>query len=356
MKHYAPVGFSLLVTGLILMTPVGFSQTTPSEPDVGIKLINPAALGLDSSASAQTGTGLSFTVGSAGGSEITVEIVTEEVSIDSQGTLERFLSENGIRPDANAQSFVYYLNPDLASIREIRKSTKLQLPIFRAPSFDRELPKQPIIAVVMDAKLKAGLQESVSNYRNTVKKRRNDFVPQVVNYLTSIGLNLDKFYADRVPASHDMLGQVNQDVVTLNSILGRYSRKSRSFFSKGPKLDLKAEDYRQLNLVDVDLRDKIEAATTSNPQVKVVAKTFDNKGGEVSHFIVCYAAIAEYEKDRCDRSFSEQSSPTNEQSLSAATYQFWAIKPGTVTPVSDVRPILVRWQDGKPINVHLTIK
>src|SRR6266850_568689 len=175
MKRYAPVGFTLLVTGLIFMTPICFSQTTPSELDVGIKLINPAALGLDSTASAQAGAGLGFTLGSAGGREIHVEIVTEEVSIDSQARLERFLSENGIRPDTNAQSFIYYLNPDLASVRGIGKGTKLQLPIFRVPTFDRALPKQPIIAVVIDAKLKSGLQESVNIYRQTVKKKGKDF-------------------------------------------------------------------------------------------------------------------------------------------------------------------------------------
>jgi hypothetical protein len=350
--------FCLLVFSLFFITSVAFCQKQPVDLDLEIKLVNPAALGLDSTASAQNGIGLSFMVGSAGGREIKIEIVTEEIVIDSQAQAKRFLSENGIRPDANAESLVYYLNPDLASIREIGKGTTLQLPVLRIPAItnERELPKQPIIAVLLDPQLKGHLRETVDSFRRTVKNKRKDFIPQIANALKSVNLSLDRFYADDAISSHQMLEQVHGETTTLISILDKYSRKSRWLFRKHPKISLSPEDLDQFNAIKNDLSTKLEESSRSNPDVKVLARTFKDKD-EVSSFIVCYAHVALSKQKKCDSSFSQRSSPTNEQFLAIANYIFWAIRPEDGTIVSNIREYPVRsQQDGKPLIVDLTIK
>src|SRR6266481_1032111 len=93
-----------------------FSQEKSSPPDLAVKkVINPSLLGLDSATSVSAaGYPGSFYLGEGpGGKQIMIEITPKPVKIGNQRRVEQLLEENGIRFDANAVSFVYYLNPDL---------------------------------------------------------------------------------------------------------------------------------------------------------------------------------------------------------------------------------------------------
>lgn len=353
MRRNPLVGFFLILCCVGLMECSSLAQDSVKQLDLGIKLFNPSILGLDSQASATSigGQGLNFGLESPGRAVITVRITTKRVVVTSQSRLEALLSENGILPDSNAISFIYYLNPDLASVRTIGPRTELRLPILQLAdtTVDAKLPRQPIVALVVEPKLKEALRKDIDAFRSTANRKRNDFVPTVAADLKTINVSLDQFYKDQVPSSQEMLEQIQENVTTLQSILVRYSRKSR-MFRKQPKLVLNAEDSRLFSLIRTDLLEKLGVSSEGNPNVPVTVQTFKD-GVEVSHFIVCYVPEAKHKANECQRSFPAQSSPT-EHPISVATYIFWAIKPGDTNPASDVRRIIVR---RNPQPVHLTI-
>jgi len=341
------------------MASSGFPQEKPSKPEIAVKLLNPALLGLSSS-SAVSGAGSSgsFTFGMPGMRQITVVLVTKLVEVDSQEKVQEFLGENGILPDVNATSLVYYLNPDLPSVREIGRGRVLQLPVLRIPrdGGERTLPRQPIVALLMDPTLKKGLRGDVDHFRSTVRrKKEKNFAAGVRNDLEVIDQALDPIYKDKLPSSYEMLMQVKGDVAALQAIFAKYHRKFnllRAIVGKYPKLELGNKDSTQFDLIKTDLVSKNDAARRGNPDVIVMVRTLKD-GEEISHFIVCYSPEAVY-KEKCDLSFSQQSSPT-EQPLAVAMYLFWAVRPGDGSPVSDIRRIPVRWQGGQFLAIDLTI-
>jgi len=215
----------------------------------------------------------------------------------------------------------------------------------RILSMEREgtVPKYPVIAVVTDPKLKEQLRDEVDDFRFSVmKKKIKKFGPDVSGDLVSIDEDLDQFYRDKLPTSRDLLEQIIQDVVVLQSI-----------FSNKPKHPLGSDASKQLNLIKTDLRVKVDAVKQGNPEVDVTVETRRN-GIETSGFTVCYAPELMYKANQCDLSFPEPSSPTHTP-LGIATYFFWAIKPGDNSAISDVRRMPVRWQGGHFSPVGLTI-
>jgi hypothetical protein len=338
-----------------------FSQEKSSQPDLTVKkLINPYLLGLDSTASVSTaGYPGSFYLGEgSGGKQIRIEIIPKPVKIGNERRLRELLEENGIRSEPNALSYVYYLNPDLPSIHDVSPGTTLQLPELHIPEFgsDRALPRQPIIELAMDAKLKESLNGDIDDFRSTLNKKTRHFAPSVQDDLKAIDLALDPIYRDKLPTSHDMLAQVRSDVIRLEAILGNYSHKFNLFqiiFFRHPKFNVSSEDSVQLKLFRTDLLAKVDASKRGNPNVTVKVRTFKGEV-EISHLIVCYSPEARYKKEnQCELSFPERT-PT-EYPLPVATYMFWAIRPGYMKPVSDTRRMQVQWLDGQPFKLDLTI-
>src|SRR5438105_4705715 len=144
MPRSASAGLLVFLLCVVTTTSDGLAQESPPPLDLGIRLTNPSLLGLDETAyiHARASSGFSFAIGSTGMEEIPVKIVPRRTTVSSKASLERFLSENGILPDSQAYSFVYYLNPDLASIPEIATDTTLELPVFQIPTIER-LPRRP---------------------------------------------------------------------------------------------------------------------------------------------------------------------------------------------------------------------
>src|SRR6266446_5115623 len=319
MNWCPPVSLGLLgLFWLTSATPGAFSQEKSPKLDLAVKLINPTALGLDAAASVRpAGPPGTFYIWDSGAREISVEITTKSVEVDTQRKVDQFLEENGIRSDTNAASFVYYLNPDLPSLGDIPRGTTIELPVLRIPSSERTLPKQPIVAVVVDPQLKESLRGDVDGFRSTVMKEQKKLDPNVASDLKFINEALDQFYKDTVPSSHEMLEQIRQDVAALQAIFARSSKHKHT---------LSSEALKQLSLIKADLQDKLDAVRQGNPDVDVNVRTL-REGNEVSHFIVCYAPEALYKENQCDLSFSRESSPTG-QPLAIATYMFWASKPG----------------------------
>ncbi len=209
---------------------------------------------------------------------------------------------------------------------------------------ERNLPKHPVIAIVVEPKLKESLRKDIDEFESKVMKKEKKFEPDIRSDLDSINEDLNQVYWDKVPSSREMLEQVRQYVAALEAI-----------FSGRPKgRSLSTEESKEVKLIKSDLREKIVAARQGNPDLSVTVKTLKDQV-QISGFIVCFAPEALYKANQCDLSFSEHSSPT-EQGMAAATYIFWAIKPGETTSATDVRRIPVWWQGGKLKPVELTIR
>src|SRR5260370_13296276 len=201
----------------LLGTHTAFSQERSI--DLGVKVVNPYALGLDNLAAATpTGPPGSFSIGGGAGiKEIRIEITSKSVEVKSAREVKEFIEENGITFDSNAASFVYYLNPDLPSVPKLPSNTTLQLPVLQIPSMEdeRNLPKHPVIAVVVEPKLKESLRQDIDEFESKVMKREKKFAPDIRSDLDSIDEDLNQVYGDKVPSSREMLEQVRQYVAAL---------------------------------------------------------------------------------------------------------------------------------------------
>lgn len=335
----------LLLCFYCLATLTVLCQERRPPREIGIKLYNPAYFDLDNTANVtsygQTGNGSTrFTLGGSGDKQIELILETTSRFLGSANDLKEFVERNGIFFDGNAASLIYELNPDLASISKIPRNEQIRVPVLQPPENLRPLTS-PVIRLETDPTLKAQFAEDLEKFRKFLEKVENKkkLSSDVRGDLEAIDRSLGQIHKDELPISQQMLEQASAFVAEL-----------RQLPAKVPILNQSA---RQVRLIKEELHASLSAATRGNPNLRVTVKT--TRGGkEISNFIVCYVAEALYKPDRCTLSFFGKSSPTSE-SLTEATYMFWAIEPGATTAVSDVRRMEISRQSDPLPELELTI-
>lgn len=328
----------------LCVTPLyAFSQQELSR-EISVKLYNPAALGLGSST--DTGGWTYTSLGSGqfamtnAGVQIQLMLVSKPLFVASEHEIREFVEKNGLLFDANLQSLIYDLNPELDSISKIDRRSRVSLPVLRVGD-SSDVSGTPAISLILDKTLKKQFGLDVDRFREKLAKQKHLAV-DVSGNLTSIDNALSKIRRDVLPVSHDMLVEASEDVIALYGLVSMKHKNSDKF-------------AKDVAAIKEDLLNRIDASQNGNPDAVVVVRTKKN-GEELSNFTVCYKAVARYTPDdKCDYSFPRDSSPTV-QVMSEAAYVFWAIKGSTKTAVSATRTIHVRRQDPDSLDVDLELK
>jgi hypothetical protein len=264
-----------------------------------------------------------------------VQLEIEKVTLEADRPVEDLLKDRGIRPNQSAQSIFYDLNPEITSWKRIPKGATLQVPAIKVEN--KALGFGQTATLQVDSSLKNNIGQETATFRAASTQFEAQGVGQDIPDIVQMS---NQISADKVPLSHEGLVQVQKELEFLNQLSGK---------------SLTAEDVSKVHYVRDDLAIKVKSAKDERTDIPVQVRTLKGDGNEISNFVICYAPVALYDANTCEFSFPHQSSPTIKP-LPVASYNLWAIKPGSAVAVSDIRKLEVRRGSEKPLTtLDLTI-
>jgi hypothetical protein len=245
---------------------------------------------------------------SKAGTPTTAPLSTTAVTVASPQEVDSKLRENGIKPDSDAKSLVYSMNPSVNSLQDINSSFALAIPVAQ-DSNDQ-------VKLTVDHSLKESIKvntdsivSSTTNSQAKVFKDRNalNLTKQSAQDLTIIATQFEK-----VPSSRDFLVQTDLDSSTLKTLVKQDS--------------LSADDKLLLQNLREDLTAKKDWFSTDRTDPVVHVRTVSSLDGKpVALLTVCYVQ-ALMAATSCDNTFDEptKGDSSTDRRLPVANYFIWA--------------------------------
>ncbi|MEA3211256.1 MAG: hypothetical protein QOE70_4313 [Chthoniobacter sp.] len=272
-----------------------------------------------------------------------VRLETAGIEASAGATIEELLKANGIQPGNDAFALVYELNPDLETLRPLPRNVRLVLP--RVEGGTRE----SLVTIALDRRLKAELEreiaalpdlKSINGPADADLREIYDFL----KYLRTIVAN------GILPVSRETLEQIKAEAALLRRIL----EKPADLANEQAKITAIRNDFEVRRSAFAESRGP--EPPTRWLDARVVVRTLRD-GKELPNLQIYYVPEALFgQKEAVVGQFRQLSSPAQEF-LPEANYRLWAGQPDNPAPLSNAKPVEVRYRAGRePIPVDLTIR
>jgi hypothetical protein len=281
-------------------------------------------------------------------------LTVSSVTVKPDDTIHSLLIGNKIRPDIEAFTLVYELNPQVQSLKSLKAGTTLLLPLLQpGPKLSAELEAGFKVALTVDPDVKDTLGRNTQvlttifpvNATLTPSKVANGVSVESSGQAARYVVNRLEFFRRSIirrngrPVTRETLEQLIGDAETMTALLTPVMKGERR---------LTADDARQIVSIQKDIKIKethfVQVAAGEPPdawpKVKIVVRTI-KQGKPVSGLRVYY--VPEALKTRADqvRPFDTLSSPC-ERKMPEADYIIWASKDNNSKPISVMQRLIVR--------------
>lgn len=305
-----------------------------------------------------------------------VRLVTEAVVAAPGDTIFQLLEQRGIRPDPEALTIVYDLNPRLEKAEPLARNVRLTLPrVAGGPLLRRMFQSGHLVMLVVDKQIKAQFADNVraiqsmstcfadldaSRFDNA---NQRDATVSALKDLTAWLGHIRRTFAQRTakPLRRVTLLQIHDEADVLRSIV-------EAALAPGAKLS--AADQTQISLIHADITQAIERwdqtmageLPPSEPQYKVEVEIVGPNPDMVRNLRVYYVPSGLFRNPPTNppvrsgnfNGLGQQSSG----SLPVKDYKVWAALDGSpmnpVTPPTDLK--VRRPTNGETIRLTLSLK
>ena len=281
---------------------------------------------------------------------------TVEVTFKTNDRLSTLLTGNGIRPDDEAYTLFYDLNPSIIKAGTITAGTKIVLPKLNGgPQLQAKLSNGYFAMITVDRALKDALKSSAKAVEDslpafvaledarfeTTSERSNtiNFVREISTWLQHVRQTLGQRTAP--PLRHETLFQLNAEAGQVKALVQK---------AIAPEGKLSAEDQDQIKLIREDVRFEIGRwdnvmsgeLPEGEPKFKVTITISGNDSNLISTLRVYYVVSGAFRNPPnnppvISRPFDGLGSGSSKD-LTIKNYKIWAARDGDpgrpLTPVT----------------------
>jgi hypothetical protein len=285
-----------------------------------------------------------------------VKLVSEQTRVSSAQSLPGLLEANGIKPDVDALSLIYDLNPNIARFDELPPDTLLILPKLTGPDVLRFALNDNGRAVLRSdaavgqealvrengVRVKA-LSQTIAETDPKRFKRESDR-QKVIIALRNASDALNVIGSHRYTVSQRVLEQTNREAKALQTLLNTALNTSNKI-AVDSATSQQVQDYT--DAINAKSQNVQQAGSGSaDVEVHTVKKT---DGAEVPQKRVFCAP--KLDPDAVSK-YRDPSSPTTEALPVGSDYTFWAGEGDNTTSISDKVTIKVQTKN-RPIKLQL---